>query len=180
MGETMNWLILISNITFGLIATLLCVLGLTTLKTIKYLNTGKSFWIPVIASGLLFSISSMMTIFGEMGLSLPSFNEIGPIIQLIALCFLSGGIYGYSRTISKNLSDKYIVPEAPPKQNDNMETNVSATPFTDKRTISSNTLKIETASKCNHQLGYLRTLPVNASLPEECLRCDKIIKCKHS
>jgi hypothetical protein len=180
MGETMNWLILISNTTFGLIATLLCVLGLNTLKTIKYLNTGKSFWIPVIASGLLFSISSIITIFNEMGLSLTFANEIGQITQLIALCFLSGGIYGYSRTIRKNLSDKYIIPEAPPTQNDKIEANVSAAPSIDKEAIGSNTLRLEPASRCNHQLGYLRTLPVNASLPEECLRCDKIITCRHS
>jgi hypothetical protein len=176
----MNWLILISNITFGLIATLLCVLGLNTLKTIRHLNTGKSFWIPVIASGLLFSISSMITIFYEMGFSLTSTNEIGQITQLVALCFLAGGIYGYSRTIRKNLPAKYIIPESTPTQNGKMEHHVSVAPSTDKRTMSSNILKTETASRCNHQLGYLRTLPVNVSLPEECLRCDKIIQCKHS
>jgi hypothetical protein len=41
-------------------------------------------------------------------------------------------------------------------------------------------LRIEAASGCSHQLGYLRTLPIHASLPEECLSCDKIIACKHS
>jgi len=176
----MNWLILISNITFGLIATLLCVLGLNTLRAIKYLNTGKSFWIPVIASGLLFSISSLITIFNDMGFTFTSINEIGQITQLIALSFLSGAVYSYSKTIRKNLSDKYIVPETPSTQNSIVEAPVSAAPSDDKTAISSNTLRFEPASRCNHQLGYLRTLPVNASLPEECLRCDKIIQCKHS
>jgi len=175
----MNWLILVSNITFGLIAILLCVLGLNTLKTIRHLNTGKSFWIPVIVSGLLFSISSIITIYNEMGLSLTITNEIGQITQLIALCFLSGGIYSYSKTIRKNLPEKYIIPEVPSMQSRKVEADVSAVPAADKRAMRSNILRIEPASGCSHQLGYLRTLPVNASLPDECLSCDKIIKCKH-
>jgi hypothetical protein len=175
----MNWLILISNITFGLIAVLLCVLGLNTFKTIRHLNTGKSFWIPVTASGLLFSISSIITIYNELGFSLTITNETVQITQLIALCLLSGGIYSYSRTIRKNLPSKYILPEAPSPQNAEKEADVSASAFTDKRATGSNILR-KPASGCNHQLGYLQTLPVNASLPEECLSCDKIIKCKHS
>jgi uncharacterized membrane protein YedE/YeeE len=107
----MNWLTLILNITFASVAILLCVLGLSTLKTIRHLNVGKTFWIPVFVSGLLFSIGSITTIFNEVGLSLTSINEIGQIAQLIALCFLSGGIYSYSRTIRKNLSEKFIIPE---------------------------------------------------------------------
>ncbi len=176
----MNWLIIALNITFALIATLLCVLGLSTLKTIRHLNMGKSFWIPVFISGLLFSIGSIITIFNEVGLSLTSAVEIGQITQLIALCFLSGGIYGYSRRIRKNLSEKYILPEAISTQNGKMEAYVAPTPFVNKATTTAKNLRIETASGCNHQLGYLRTLPVNASLPEECLGCDKLIECKHS
>lgn len=176
----MNWLIIISNITVASIATLLCVLGLSTLKTIRHLNMGKSFWIPVFVSGLLFLIGSITTIFNEVGLSLTSTDEIVQITQLIALCFLSGGIYGYSRRIRKNLLEKYTIPEAISTQNDKMEAHVVPTRSVDKRTMTSNDLRIETASRCNHQFGYLRTLPINASLPEECLGCDKLIKCKHS
>ena len=33
---------------------------------------------------------------------------------------------------------------------------------------------------CLHSFGYLRTLPKNASLPDECLGCSQIIEClKH-
>jgi hypothetical protein len=176
----MNWLTLILNITFASIATLLCVLGLSTLKTIRHLNMGKSFWIPVFVSGLLFSIGSIITIFNEVGLSLTSTVEIGQITQLIALCFLSGGIYGYSKRIRKNLSEKYIFPEVISTQNGKMEAHVGPARSVDKRTMTSNNLRIETASGCNHQFGYLRTLPINAPLPEECLGCDKLIECKHS
>jgi hypothetical protein len=176
----MNWLIIILNITFASIAILLCVLGLSTLKTIRHLNMGKSFWIPVFVSGLLFSIGSITTIFNEVGLPLTSTDEIGQITQLIALCFLSGGIYGYSRRIRKNLLEKYTIPEAISTQNGKMEAHVAPTRSVDKRTMTSNDLRIETASRCSHQFGYLRTLPINAPLPEECLSCDKLIKCKHS
>jgi hypothetical protein len=30
---------------------------------------------------------------------------------------------------------------------------------------------------CFHSFGYLRTLPRNASLPDECLGCPKIMEC---
>ena len=176
----MNWLILISNSTFALIAALLSMLGVGTLKTIRHLNTGKTFWIPVFASGILFSIGSIITIFNEVGLSLPSTEEIVTVTQLIALCFLSGGIYSYSRMIRKNIPEKYLIPEKGSTQNDKMKADVSPTRSADERTMTSNNLRIEPASRCNHQLGYLRTLPANASIPEECLRCDQIINCKHS
>ena len=175
----MNWLIIISNISFALISTLLCVLGWSTLKTIRHLNVGKTFWIPVCVAGLLFSIGSITTILNEVGLSLPNITEIIQITQLIALCFLSGGIYGYSKNIRKNLSEKFIIPEAISTQNDKMETDIASIPSVDKRTRTSNNLRIKAASGCTHQFGYLSTLPINAPLPEECLSCDKVIDCRH-
>jgi hypothetical protein len=175
----MNWLIIISNISFALISTLLCVIGLKTLKIIRHLNVGKTFWIPVGVAGLLFSIGSIATLFNEVGLSLPSSTEIVQIIQLIALCFLSGGIYGYSKNIRKNLAEKIIIPEAISTQNGKMKTYIASTPSVDKRIMTSNNLRIEAAPGCSHQLGYLHTLPTNASLPEECLSCDKVIDCKY-
>lgn len=175
----MDWLIIILNITFALISALLCVLGWSTLKTIRHLNVGKRFWIPVCVAGILFSIGSITTIFNEVGLSLPSIIEIGQITQLIALCFLSGGIYGYSKSIRKNLSEKFIIPTATSTQNGKMEAVIAPKPSVNKRTMTSNNLRIETASGCSHQFGYLHTFPINASLPEECLSCDKVIECKH-
>ncbi len=175
----MDWLIIISNITFALISTLLCVLGWSTLKTIRHLNVGKRFWIPVCLAGTFFSIGSITTIFNEVGLSLPSIIEIGQITQLIALCFLLGGIYGYSKSIRKNLSEKFIIPTATSTQNDKMEAVIAPKPSVDKRATPSNNLKTKTASECSHEFGYLRTFPLNSSLPEECLKCDKVIECKH-
>jgi len=32
-------------------------------------------------------------------------------------------------------------------------------------------------SECTHQFGYLRTLPKNASLPDECIRCSRALEC---
>ena len=174
----MDWLIIVSNIAFALIATLLSVLGWRTLKNIRYLNVGKSFWIPIVASGLLFAITSIITILNETVLSLTITVEIGQITQLIAFCFLSVGIYSYSRMIRKNLPDKYIVPETSSTQYGKMEAYVTSTQSGEKKTKTSKNLGIETPSECNHQLGYLRTFPPNSSLPEECLSCNKVMECK--
>ena len=175
----MDWLIIVSNIAFALIATLLSALGWRTLKNIRYLNVGKSFWIPIVVSGLLFAITSIITILNETVLSLTITVEIGQITQLIAFCFLSVGIYSYSRMIRKNLPDKYIVPEANSTQYGKMEAFAPAQSG-EKKTKTSKNLGIETPSECNHQLGYLRTFPPNSSLPEECLSCNKVMECKQS
>jgi hypothetical protein len=41
-------------------------------------------------------------------------------------------------------------------------------------------LETETTQECKYKFGYLRTLPKNTPIPDECYSCDKIIDCKHS
>jgi hypothetical protein len=169
----MNWLIIVSNIAFASISALLCVLSWSTLKTIKYLNVGKSFWIPIFLSGLLFSISAIITILNDAIFALTITVEIGQITQLIALCSLSIGIYSYSKTIRRNIPEKYIFP-------DDAKNYIPSAISVDKGKKSTNNLQIEAVPECSHHLGYLSTFPKNSSLPEECLSCDKIIECKQS
>lgn len=172
----MNWLILISDVIFALVATLLGILGLSTLKAIKHLGTGKSFWIPVFLSSAFFLIGSIVTIFHEVNFSLTTkTDEVVQISQLLALCILLGGIYSYSRKISKNLAEKFAIPEKVAKESLEMEAPVARA----HSPIQKNP-KTETAPECKHQFGYLRTLPRNASIPDECLSCDRIVECKHS
>jgi hypothetical protein len=175
----MNWLITVSNIAFASIAALLCVLSWKTLKNIKYLNVGKSFWIPAFVSGLLFAIGSIISIINELVLSLTVAAEIVQITELIAFCSLSVGIYTYSKMIRKNLPDKYIIQEAKSTKND-IDAYIASTRSSDKPTTALNNATVETFSRCNHGFGYLSTFPDNASLPEECLSCDRIMDCKHS
>jgi hypothetical protein len=176
----MDWTIITLNITFASAAALLCVLSWNTMKNIRYLNVGRSFWAPVFLSGLLFSISSIITILNELVLSATIAVEIGQVTELVAFCSLSVGVYCYSRMIRKNLPEKYIVPEDNSVQNDKMGPYVVSTQSSYKRTIASNNLGNSTSSGCSHELGYLRTFPVNASLPEECLSCGKVMECKKS
>ena len=176
----MNWLIIISNIAFGLISASLCVLGWNTLKAIKYLNVGKLFWIPLFLSSFLFAISSLITILNDAFLSLTVAFEIEQITQLIALCFLTVGIYSYSRMIKRNIPGKNIVPEEMPTQK---RKNTPYSPLTTSvyhEKDDSNNFQKRTSLECNHQLGYLTTIPANASLPEECLSCNKVMECKQS
>lgn len=175
----MNWLITVSNIAFASIAALLCVLSWKTLKNIRYLNVGKSFWIPAFVSGLLFAVGSIISIINELVLSLTAAVEIVQITELIAFCSLSVGIYSYSRMIRKNLPGKFIIPEAKSTQND-IDAYIASARSSEKTATALNNVTVETVSGCNHVLGYLSTFPDNTSLPEECLRCDKIMECKHS
>ncbi len=175
----MNWLIIASNIAFGLIAALLCVLSWNTMKKIKRLNVGKSFWLPVLLSGFLFAIGSIIAIFNETIFSSTIAVEIRQVTQLIAFCFLSIGVYGYSRMIRKNLPSEYNVPDANFTKNGEIQEYAVSKRFVDKDAKTSSNLRIEAASGCNHQLGYLSTFPENSSLPEECLSCNRVIECKH-
>ena len=176
----MNWLIIISNTAFGLISASLCVLGWNTLKAIKYLNVGKLFWIPIFMSSVLFAIGSLITILNDVFLSLTTAFEIEQITQLIALCCLSVGIYSYSKIIRRNIPGKNILPEDIPTQKSKNTPYVSLTNSIDDQTNSSHNFQKRNPSECNYQLGYLAAFPVNASLPEECLSCNKVMECKHS
>ncbi|MBE0512910.1 hypothetical protein IBX38_07660 [Candidatus Bathyarchaeota archaeon] len=177
----MNWLILISDVIFALVATLLGILGLRTFKAIRHLGTGKSFWIPVFLSGVLFLIGSIVTIFHEVNFSLTTkTDEVVQISRLLALCILLGGIYSYSRKVSKNLAEKFTIPEKVAKESLEMEAPVARVHSPIQERIIRENPKTETAPECKHQFGYLRTLPRNASIPDECLSCNRIVECKHS
>ena len=175
-----NWLIVISNIAFCVISASLCVLGWNTLKAIKYLNVGKLFWIPIFMSSVLFAVSSLITIMNDVYLSLTIAFEIEQVTQLIALCFLSVGIFSYSKIIRRNIPEKNIIPEDNPMQK---RKNTPYSPLTTSiyhEKEDSNKVQKRTSSECNHEVGYLATFPANASLPEECLSCNKVMECKQS
>jgi len=99
-----NWLILISDVVFALIAAILGMLGLSTLRATRRWGVGKSFWIPVSVSGALFLVGSILTIAHEVAVELNwsltiNTNEIVHVSSLLALCILMYGIRNYSRKV---------------------------------------------------------------------------------
>jgi len=108
-----NWLILVSDVVFALVAAILCILGLSTSKAIKHLGIGKSFWIPVSVSGALFLIGSIVRIFHQVAVELGSLiflpvelgsltintEEIVHVSWLLAICILMFSIYNYSKKV---------------------------------------------------------------------------------
>ena len=175
-----NWLIVISNIAFCSISAALCVLGWHTLKAIKYLNVGRLFWIPIFLSSVLFAVSSLITILNDMFLSLTAAFEIEQLVQLIALCLLSVGIFSYSKIIRRNIPEKNIIPEELPTQKSKNSPYSPLTTSIYHEKDASNDSQKEACSECTHKVGYLATFPSNASLPEGCMNCKKIIECKQS
>lgn len=100
----MNWPNIFFDILFALVATVLGILGLGTFKAIKHLGIGKSFWVPIFVSGVLFVFGSAVRIFHEfaveLGWSLTLYTEeIIRVSWLLALCILMGCIYNYSRKV---------------------------------------------------------------------------------
>lgn len=182
----MNWLILSFNVLFALIAAMLGLLGLHTFRAVKHLGTGKSFWMPVFLSGALFLFGSIVTIFHEVNFSLTTLtDEVVQISQLLAICSLLVGIYSYSRKVSINLAEKFTIPEnvAIPENiaTETLEKEASVPmPSPIHERITYENPKTDIIPTCNHHFGHLRTLPKNASIPDECLSCSRIVECKHS
>ncbi|TRO50230.1 hypothetical protein E2P47_00335 [Candidatus Bathyarchaeota archaeon] len=175
----MDWLIIISNTVFCIISAALCVLGWNTLKAIKYLNIGKLFWIPIFLSSVLFAAGSLITILNDMFLSSTLAFEIEQLTQLVALCFLSVGILSYSKIIRRNIPEKNIVAaDIPTHKSKTLPYVTKASSVDHKRYVSGN---FQTGTpECNHEVGYLATFPADASLPEVCLSCNKVMECKQS
>ena len=157
------------------IAIVLSILSWKTLSKIKHLDVGKSFWIPVMVSGIFFFAGSVTTIVSALGYSFAYSIEFALISRLFALCILLGGVYTYSRQILRNLAEKFVI------------STHQATVETNAETEPSNSIvekayekKPPEETNCQHELGYLKTLPKNTPIPNECLSCRKIIECKHS
>jgi hypothetical protein len=110
--------------------------------------------------------------------SLSTVFEIEQITQLVALCFLSVGIYSYSKIIRRNIPGKNIFDEDISTQESKKTAYDAPTSSIDYQTNSSHNFQKRDSPGCNHQLGYLATFPANASLPEECLSCNKVMECK--
>lgn len=174
-------LILISDVIFALVAAILSVLGLKTLKAIRHLNIGKSFWTPIFVSGVLFLIGSVVAIFHEVDFSLTTnTEEVVHVSRLLALCILVVSIYIYSRKVKENLTKRVSiperkVPESPETRVPIPESSETEVPIPERKIPESP--KIETPPECKYQFGYLRTLPKDASIPDECLGCHKIVEC---
>jgi hypothetical protein len=169
-------MVLILEVPLASIAFVLSVVSWRTLRSIRHLSVGKSFWIPVLSSGIFFFVGSIVSIISELGLSFtPYAVEVVSISRLLGLCFLVGGVYTYSRKITKNLVEKFTLPARAVEVETNVqtETSESIVEQLDERPV-------EKEVECRHHLGYLRTLPRRAHIPEECLGCHRIIECKYS
>jgi len=138
---------------------------------------------PVALSGFFFFFGSILAILFELNFTLTEYtNEVVQVSQLLALCILVSGVYSYSRKITRDLGEKFILSEKAAKSDSTVEMEaraVSPPATATERTVKRNFRK-ESEDGCRYQFGYLRTLPADASIPDECLSCDKIIKCKHS
>ncbi len=174
---------------FASIAALLSILSFKTLRAIRHLGVGKSFWIPVFVSSITFIVGSAVTILYEVGFSFTTQTvTVVQVSRILALCILVVGIYSYSRKVKGSLKEEFTIPEQLFKERSNseflnqanleLEARIAEEKVHEART--GRFSQKETTPECKHRLGFLRTLPKNASIPDECLGCDRIIECKHS
>jgi len=168
-------MVLFLEVPLAGIAIVLSTLSWKTYGKIKHLDVGKSFWIPVMLSGIFFLTGSVTAILSDLGYSFAYSIEFASISRLFALCILLGGVYAYSRQISRNLAGKFISPTYQATVETNAENELPKSIVEE-----SYEKKPAEEANCKHELGYLKTLPKNTPIPNECLSCRKIIECKHS
>ncbi len=111
---SMNWLIIALDIIFALVAAVLGILGYGTFKSIKHLGIGKSFWMPIFFSGILFVFGSIVRVFHEFAIeyswsAMTYTDEIIRVSWLLAITILFGSIYNYSRKVKKTIQS--TIPE---------------------------------------------------------------------
>jgi hypothetical protein len=165
-------------------------LSLKTLQAIKHLGVGKSFWMPTAVSGFLFFFGSIIAILFELNFSLTTYtDEVVQVSRLLALSILVSGIYSYSRKVTKNLG-KFTMQETAAKADHAARTEALVVapvaqapeppPIPIQERIMREISRKEAEPNCKNHFGYLRTLPRDAPIPDECLSCERIIECKHS
>jgi hypothetical protein len=170
-------MVLILEVPIASIAFILTFVSFRTLRAIKHLSVGKSFWIPVLFSGIFFLSASTIAIINDLGFSPISYTvEVTSVSRLIAVCFLAGGVFTYSRKITKNLIEKFTLQERP-LEVELQTSEKTAPPQSIMDQLDEKEIKKEVS--CKHELGYLRTLKRGANIPEECLDCHRIIECKY-
>jgi len=169
-------MVLVLEVPLAAIALVLSLVSWKTLRAIKHLNVGKSFWIPVLLSGTLFLAGSVVAILNDLGLSFTTYTaEVLAVSDLIALCALVSGVYTYSRKITKNLAEKFTLSTsavAVTSDNEKVEVSESNLERMNEKTPAKDV-------ECKHKFGYLQTLPRSAAIPDDCLNCHQIIECKH-
>lgn len=111
----MNWLIIALDIMFALVAAVLGILGQGTFKSIKHLDAGKSFWIPIFVSGIFFVFGSAVRIFHEFAIEygwivMSYTDEIIRVSWLLAITILFASIYNYSRKVK--ITIRAMTPQA--------------------------------------------------------------------
>lgn len=170
----------ILEVAIAAIAAIISILSLKTQRTIKHLDVGKSFWIPVALSGLLFITGSAITILNQTNFSsatiIPMTDEIAQITRLIALGILLTALASYSRQVSRNLSRARETETETPTEEARP---LPAAELPIQERLDQPEFKVQAPQVCRHEFGYLRTLPRNESIPDECLRCNKILDCRH-
>jgi len=187
-------LVLILEMAVAAIAVALILLSLRTFQAIKHLGVGKSFWMPVAVSGFMFFFGSVVAILFELNFSLTIYtDEVVQVSRLLALVVLVAGVASYARKVTKNLGEKVHIPAIASQADAEADSEAQApvsplvpvseiappAPSIHERLIQES-LKKETVQECKYRFGYLRTLPKDASIPDECFSCDRIIDCKHS
>ncbi len=170
---------------FASIAAILCLLSLRTFRAIKHLGVGKSFWIPVLASSVLFLTASIVTVLDELNLApIPQTLTVVHVSRILALSTLLFAIFVYSRRVTASLKEEFAIPQHALEDlslevqlpEEELETPEETRV---KERVTQPQSPPATTVECPHHLGYLRALPRNAPLPPECFSCDQIIKCKH-
>jgi hypothetical protein len=81
------------------------------------------------------------------------------------------------------ISQRKSQSEAEPKPNIDAPKKLSSTPMKREKTATESSDKNQSPEgfrQCVHQFGYLKNMPKNTPVPDECFGCPKVLRCMFS
>ena len=177
----LDWILLVSDVVFTAVAAILSLIGLSTLKAIKHLGIGRSFWAPVSMSGIFFLLGSVVRLLHEF-VSQLDLSLIVSVSWLLALCSLMISIYNYSRKAKTEAHTHYYEMDSnsqPRLITHPPEPARKKRPEPERKKQPARQRKHKDVPACPHHFGYLAEIPKDASIPEECLTCTQMLACKN-
>lgn len=97
----MSWLMIAIDVVCSLIAILLVIFSLYTLKTMRAKGVRKTIWMPVFVSSAFFLLGSISSILGNFMNITEELETLHHTSWLVGLGILAYGIYTYLQMLKK-------------------------------------------------------------------------------
>jgi len=115
----------------------------------------------------------MLKSIGEKGFMVSFEFSLIDIVLMIAIIVLLA-LYLTKSSTESNTELEHSVKEKKTLEKPTVSVETQKSP---EEALLTTSVETEDSAKCTHHFGYLKTLPKDASIPDECFTCPKYIRC---